>query len=393
MPSMSRDDITLVEEIVHFDPPWPQAFAVRCILRAIPVLVPTLTDEVFLRGGREFLLEAARYVYLAAIRFEDHYRSRVAANYGTSPRIEEAFRDLQTSLGSKLQGLGQWRERFNLIWEVALLLAQDGRDQPYLATRMMRSLHDAITSQGVQLAFGRRIASDLEALEPLDVQEPGDMAEFIALPLWGEDGQRWVKTELGEWFRSEMILTEAAGKLAAMYEAHLVGPLPKWDEVLSIVLPPIATLSEEERTAFGALAESPERIARLLARIAFSDRTQCDLASAPSVSGFKQALRAHRRHSPAALLAFEREQSHSAGAFQPHPLWLAWMQNAGRPALEALRTELLSWVPKQTDGIQTVSSQAAAPEVGMPSDPQEKARPRSASKRATLGKRQAPKKK
>ncbi|MEA3207909.1 MAG: hypothetical protein QOE70_966 [Chthoniobacter sp.] len=298
-------------------------------------------------------VEIVRYIYLSAFRFEQAYRARVAPSFESDSRIEKAFQETRSSLGRKLDKLGAWREQFGLVWEIALLLAQNETDQPFLAGKTIDSIHANLMRLAPDSAqvFEASLSSDWEWCEPLDSQEPGDMQNFFVQPLWAAGGSRDWTELLGRWLgrvaEAAQISTRADD--AAMfkyYVAHLHGRPLDWLRMKE-TLPAgeAALLSTQELEALTDLAESPIRVASLLARIALHDRSRCDLAGSPSLAAFKEATQALGRGDAASLIAFEKELRTAQSSFEPNKLWLAWINNACQPAIDSIRSELRSWLP------------------------------------------------
>jgi hypothetical protein len=350
------DPLPIAHDIVRLQPPWPQAFAIRSILRTLLLLFPEFETEKFFRDANPSLrMEIIRYVYLAAFRFEQAYRARVASDWRVDPRIEEAFHANRAMLGSELDRLGQWRKQFGIVWEVALLLAQDGTDQPFLAGRTIRSIHAEIERPvpGSQQLFKEALSADWEWCEPLDSQALNDMQQFFSEPLWASKTPFRLAERLDRWLAKDALSTstadEANHEVVWIYKMHLLGQPIEWARLFRALLPgKSVALTSADRAAFLALVESPERIARLIARVTFEDRAHCELASAPSATGFKEALRSMGKEGAAELLAFEAEKVNGEGSFQPNDLWLAWVLNACRPGLNAIRDELRTWLPSET---------------------------------------------
>lgn len=119
------------------------------------------------------------------------------------------------------------------------------------------------------------------------------------------------------------------------------------------------------------LANTPERLARFLSRLALHRRESLPLLESLEPGALADAL----RHSlpprtdaavpwPDRILELERSLGE---AFQPHPLWLAWMQHVRTPALERLGRELLALAERAASdrsapaGANALASQSPGP--------------------------------
>lgn len=83
---------------------------------------------------------------------------------------------------------------------------------------------------------------------------------------------------------------------------------------------------------------SPERLAKLLAGIVLSDRTRLSLLEQPSSAGVLDYLRSQKRDDAAGVAELARREI----AFEPDPLWLAWITSIHRDRLTEIGEELLS---------------------------------------------------
>lgn len=98
-------------------------------------------------------------------------------------------------------------------------------------------------------------------------------------------------------------------------------------------------LSPETIALIRSLAESPERIARLLASIVLADRSRLALLESPNTAGVADALTSQNAQRPDGVAALIDRMNDEP--FEPDPLWLAWITRIHRERLDEIGAEVL----------------------------------------------------
>jgi hypothetical protein len=206
-------------------------------------------------------------------------------------------------------------------------------------THALLAVEALLTRVSRKFEFEWAMRLDMAALRPFGKEGTEDLRDFLCAPLWREP---LVQTPSPPRSRPPQGVD---GRLWSILQRHLEHGL-NWEELIdALTVQAQESLSAVSSRGISALADNEHRIAELLGRLALNDRTRLDLASAPTVAGFRDALK-NSRTSRAGLLNLERELATRQRGYALSGFWSAWLRTVHRPAIESIRDELRSWLPQ-----------------------------------------------
>ncbi|MBY0278289.1 hypothetical protein K2Z84_23420 [Candidatus Binatia bacterium] len=376
-------------EVIRY-PQWAPALAWRSFARLLPCLLeeadpydPCVANLLRVSLGYPVVLEVA----FRNERDAPPSQTRmVAADLQTRQLLRDADRWSRR---------GSWTAEARPAIESALLMMQRaGGASSQLASRVVASLYRVRRAARYREAWVAALGRDFDTLEPFSKEAIGDLRRHLERPLW-QATEPPIEAALVA--TSKALGRSTAGFLWLTLATHHTRRL-EWVQVLNVLHDaPEEDLAPELIEGIERLIDAPQRLATLLAGIAFTDRSRLDLAAAPSVAGLRDCLGGGRsevatRSAPAELLARERSLDKEA-RFSPNAAWLSWVLTVNGPAIASIQNELRSWLPQgRRDRDTSGAALGAEPNSseGTPSSPKGSATASPAAKPRATAKKKAP---
>jgi hypothetical protein len=231
-----------------------------------------------------------------------------------------------------------WRTDFGAS-AAAPTMSMINRGTHVAPTHALLAVEALLTRVSRKFEFEWAMRLDMAALRPFGKEGTEDLRDFLCAPLWREP---LVQTPSPPRSRPPQGVD---GRLWSILQRHLEHGL-NWEELIdALTVQAQESLSAVSSRGISALADNEHRLAELLGRLALNDRTRLDLASAPTVAGFRDALK-NSRTPRAGLLNLERELATRQRGYALSGFWSAWLRTVHRPAIESIRDELRSWLPQ-----------------------------------------------